>query len=85
MDKIKIIEKHILRYIFVHGKYEFKGEPAFELYKRLSQDIEKELNVVVVGIEDFNSVFAKLVADGIVCVKYEDENAIKKREPLKGT
>lgn len=84
MEKIKIIEKHILRYIFVHGKYEFKGEPAFELYKRLSQDIEKELNVVVVGIEDFNSVFAKLVADGIVCVKYEDENAIKKKGTIEG-
>lgn len=78
MDKAKIIEKHILRYIFIHGKYEFKGEPKFELYKRLSQDMEKELNVVVVGIDDFNNVFDKLVTDDIIKVKYEDEKALVK-------
>lgn len=78
MDKEKIIEKHILRYIFIHGKYEFKGEPKFELYKRLSQNIEKELDAVVVGIDDFYNVFDKLVADDMIKVKYEDEKAILK-------
>lgn len=79
MKKAEIIEKHILRYIFIYGKYEFKGEPVFELYKRLSQDIEKELNAVIVGIGDFREVFNKLITDEMICVKYEDENACEKR------
>lgn len=84
MDKEKIIEKHILRYIFIHGKYEFKGEPRFELYKRLSQDIEKELNVVVISINDFNNVFDKLVSDDMIRVKYEDEKALVKNGTIEG-
>lgn len=78
MDKEKIIEKHILRYIFVHGKYEFKGDPKFELYNRISQSIEKELGVTIVGINDFYNVFDKLINSNIILVKCKDEKAIVK-------
>lgn len=79
MDKTKTIEKYILRYIFIHGKFEFKGDYKFELYKRLSPSIEKELNVSIVGIDDFNDVFDKLVSDEMIKVKFEDEKSFVKK------
>lgn len=80
----KVIEKHILQYLFIHDEFNFKFDnPGFSLYEAIGKSIEKELNISILDIDDFKKVLDDLIEKKMVEKKYDKEGEGFKNGTLK--
>jgi hypothetical protein len=71
-EKEKVIEKHILKYLFTRDEFNFKYDNAgFDLYETIGTSIEKELNTGILAIDDFKKVLDDLIEKKMVEKKYD--------------
>lgn len=80
----KVIEKHILQYLFTHDEFNFKFDNAgFNLYETIANDIQKELNISILGTDEFEKVLNDLIEKKMVEKKYDKESGGLKNGTLK--
>ena len=73
MEEKKVIEKHILRYLYIHKKFKFIINPGYYLYKEISYNLEKELEVSIVDLDEINNILEKLVESKLLDIEYNDD------------
>lgn len=83
-EQEKVIEKHILQYLFTHDEFNFKYDNAgFDLYEIIGTSIAKELNISILGSDDFKKVLDDLIEKKMVEKKYDKESGQFKNGTLK--